>query len=121
MPVAIRVAPVAFAVTVMTMVPVAVVGVTMVMDAFMIPIAMGVMGVQFSRVGVCSHGNRVRGGVKDGKQQAIVPHSIISSVRYAAHNSTDWHILTEKLGIPGGIRNQVPTRPDPGFYLNGQD
>lgn len=47
----------------------------MVMDTFVVAIAVGVVGVEFSRVGVCSHGNRVRSGVKDGKQQIIVPHS----------------------------------------------
>ena len=80
MPVAVVVTPVAFAVAVMPMLPVtvvdvAVVDVPVVMDAFVVPVAMGVVGVQFSRVGVSSHGNRVRGGVGNGKQQTIVPHS----------------------------------------------
>ena len=85
MPVAIVVTPVAFAVALMPMLPVpvvdvpvvdvAVVDVAVVMDAFVVPVAMGVVGVQFSRVGVSSHGNRVRGGVGNGKQQTIVPHS----------------------------------------------
>lgn len=78
-PVAIRVAPVVSAMTVMSMlsVPVgrlAVVGVPMIMDTFVVAIAVGVVGVQFSGVGVGSHGNRVRNGVGNGKQQIIVPH-----------------------------------------------
>ena len=60
MPVAVVVAPVVSAVAVMPMLPVAVVGVTMIMDAFVVAIAVGVVGVQFSRVSVCSHDNRVR-------------------------------------------------------------
>jgi len=76
----------ASAVTVMTMLSVAVVGVAMIMDAFVVAIAVGVMGVQFSRVSVCSHGNRVRGGVKDGKQQTIVPHSPDCSAHFRECN-----------------------------------
>ena len=45
MPVAVVVAPVAPVVAVMSMLPVAVVGVTMIMDAFVVAIAVGVVGV----------------------------------------------------------------------------
>ena len=74
MPVAIRVASVVSAVTVMSMLSVPAGRQAVVMDAFVVAIAVGVVGVQISRVGVCSHGNRVRNGVGNGKQRIIVPH-----------------------------------------------
>ena len=60
MPEAVVLATVVSAVTVMPMLPVAMAGVSMIMDAFVVAIAVGVVGVQFSRVSVCSHDNRVR-------------------------------------------------------------
>ena len=73
MPVAV-VTPVVSAVPFMSMLSLPVGGPTMVVDAFVVAIAVGVVGMQFSRVSVCSHGNRVRSGVGKGKQQIIVPH-----------------------------------------------
>gem|GEM_PF-1673656 len=86
MTVAVVVTPVVAAVPVMPMIPVALVGATMIMDAFVVPVAVGVVDVQFSRVCVSSHGNGVRGGVKNGKQQTIVPHSPQGTDRFFMRN-----------------------------------
>lgn len=86
MTVSIVLAPAMTAVTVVPMflVAPAVVNCPMIMDALVVAVAVGVVGVQFSRVGVSSHGNRIRCGVGNDKQRIIVPHTMDRSEGYNA-------------------------------------